>query len=213
MAGATKLAYFASAAEFRNWLKANHAKCPELIVGFYKRSSGNPSVTYSEALDEALCFGWIDGVRKNVDAEAYRIRFTPRRAKSQWSAVNIKHVQRLSAAGLMHSSGLKAFAGAEQQKRKYSYEQRHESRFSAEEERQFRSISGAWEFLQAQPAGYRRTATFWVVSAQRQQARQRRLDKLIAASAKDRRINLLAPSSLPKSVPERQRKESTESER
>jgi uncharacterized protein YdeI (YjbR/CyaY-like superfamily) len=198
MAGATKPAYFASAAEFRNWLGTNHAKCSELMVGFYKRSSGRPSVTYSEALDEALCFGWIDGVRKSIDAEAYMIRFTPRRAKSQWSVVNIKHVQRLSAAGLMHSSGLKAFEGAKQQKRKYSYEQQRESRFSVEDERRFRGTSGAWQFFQAQPAGYRRTATFWVISAQRQKTRQTRLDKLISASAKDRRINLLAPSSVRK---------------
>jgi uncharacterized protein YdeI (YjbR/CyaY-like superfamily) len=198
MAGAAKPAYFASAAEFRNWLGTNHAKCSELMVGFYKRSSGRPSVTYSEALDEALCFGWIDGVRKSIDAEAYMIRFTPRRAKSQWSVVNIKHVQRLSAAGLMHSSGLKAFEGAKQQKRKYSYEQQRESRFSVEDERRFRGTSGAWQFFQAQPAGYRRTATFWVISAQRQKTRQTRLDKLISASAKDRRINLLAPSSVRK---------------
>jgi uncharacterized protein YdeI (YjbR/CyaY-like superfamily) len=145
---------------------------------------------------------------KKLIAGAYMIRFTPRRTKSQWSVVNIKHVQRLSAAGRMHSSGLKAFEGAEQQKRKYSYEQRHQARFAAEDERWFRSHSEAWQFFQAQPAGYRRTATFWVISAVRPQTRQRRLEKLISASAEDRRINLLAPSSLPK----RQRKESTESE-
>jgi uncharacterized protein YdeI (YjbR/CyaY-like superfamily) len=210
MAGTPKLAYFASAADFRKWLEANHEKCPELFVGFYKKSSRMPSVTYSEALDQALCFGWIDGVRKNVDAQAYMIRFTPRKARSQWSAVNIKHVQRLLAAGMMHRSGLKAFEGAEKQKRKYSYEQRHESRLSTEDERQFRSNSRAWEFFQAQPPGYRKTATFWVVSAKRDDTRQRRLGVLISASAKGRRIDLLAPSSVTKLVPKRQRKNSTE---
>jgi uncharacterized protein YdeI (YjbR/CyaY-like superfamily) len=204
--------HFASARDFRNWLEVNHAKSAELFVGFYKKSSGRPSITYSEALDEALCFGWIDGVRKSVDAETYVIRFTPRKAKSQWSMINIRHVQRLSAAGRMQGSGLKAFEGAEQQKRKYSYEQRHESRLSAENERKFRSNSGAWEFFHAQPAGYRKTATFWVVSAKREETRRRRLDTLISASDKGGRIDLLAPSSIPKSVPKRQSKRSTESE-
>lgn len=190
--------HFASAADFRQWIEANHARCAELFVGFYKKSSARPSITYSEALDEALCFGWIDGVRKRLDAEAYTIRFTPRKPGSQWSAINIRHVQRLSVAGRMHSSGLKAFEGAEQQKRKYSYEQRHESRLSGDDERQFRSSRNAWEFFQAQPPGYRKTATFWVVSAKREETRQRRLGILISASANSRRIDLLAPSSIPK---------------
>ena len=206
MAGTTKLAYFASAAEFRNWLENNHNSRTELFVGFYKKSSGKPSITYSEALDEALCCGWIDGVRKRVDDEAYMIRFTPRKAKGQWSAVNIKRAQQLSAAGRMHASGLKAFQGADKQKRKYSYEQRHEPRLSAEDERRFRANSIAWESFQSQPAGYRKTVTFWVVSAKRKETRQRRLGILISASASGRRIDLLAPSSVPK----RQKKGSTE---
>jgi uncharacterized protein YdeI (YjbR/CyaY-like superfamily) len=212
MSRLTGAVHFASAGDFRRWLEVNHATSAQLFVGFCKKSSGRPSIAYSEALDEALCFGWIDGVRKNVDAETYVIRFTPRKAKSQWSAVNIKHVQRLSAAGRMHGSGLKAFEGAEQQKRKYSYEQRHASRFSAENERQFRSHSGGWEFFQSQPEGYRKTARFWVVSAKREETRQRRLGILISASANGRRIDLLAPSSVPKSVPKREGKGSTESE-
>lgn len=210
MARSSGAVHFACASEFRHWLEANHVKCAQLFVGFYKKSSGRPSITYPEALDEALCFGWIDGVRKNVDAERYLIRFTPRKPKSQWSIVNIKHVRRLSATGRMRSSGLKAFEGAEKQKRKYSYEQRHESRLSEEDERQLRRDSDAWKFFQAQPPGYRKIATFWVVSAKREETRQKRLGVLISASAIGRRIDLLSPSAVPKSVPKRQRKGSTE---
>jgi uncharacterized protein YdeI (YjbR/CyaY-like superfamily) len=190
--------YFASSAEFRSWLENNHADCAELLVGFYNKSSGKTSVTYPEALDEALCFGWIDGVRKNVNPEAYSIRFTPRKAKSQWSAVNINRVRKLSAARRMQAPGLKAFEGAEQQKRKYSYEQRQEACLSKEDERRFRSHSSAWAFFEAQPPGYRKTATFWVVSAKREQTRERRLGVLMSSSAAGRRIDLLAPSSVPK---------------
>lgn len=132
--------YFVSSADFRAWLEINHASGRELLVGFHKKSSGKASVTYRDALDEALCFGWIDGVRKSVNTQAYCIRFTPRKLKSQWSAVNIRRVRELSAAGRMHSSGLKAFEGAEQQKRKYSYEQRHEAHLSKEDERRFRKM-------------------------------------------------------------------------
>jgi uncharacterized protein YdeI (YjbR/CyaY-like superfamily) len=190
--------YFASAADLHAWLKNNHENCRELLVGFYKKSSGKASLTYQEALDEALCFGWIDGVRKRVNAEAYSIRFTPRKVKSQWSAVNIKRVRELSGAGRMQGSGLKAFAGAEKQKRKYSYEQRQEACLSKEDQRRFRSNSSAWAFFEAQPPGYRKIATFWVISAKRERTRERRLGVLISAPAAGRRIDLLAPSSVPK---------------
>jgi uncharacterized protein YdeI (YjbR/CyaY-like superfamily) len=194
----SRAVYFASSADFRGWLEQNHAACTELLVGFYKKSSGKASITYPEALDEALCFGWIDGVRKRANAEAYSIRFTPRKEKSQWSLVNIKRARELSAAGRMHSSGLRAFAGAEQQKRKYSYEQRHESQLSAQHERRFCKNPNAWEFFQSQPPGYRKTVTFWVVSAKGEETRERRLDVLISASAQGRRIDLLTPTSVPK---------------
>jgi uncharacterized protein YdeI (YjbR/CyaY-like superfamily) len=194
----TRAVYFASAADFRTWLENHHASCTELLAGFYKKSSGKAGITYAEALDEALCFGWIDGVRKSVNAEAYSIRFTPRKAKSQWSTVNIKRVRELSGTGRMHSSGIKAFAGAEQQRRKYSYEQRHEARLSNQHEKRFRGNASAWIFFEAQPAGYRRTATFWVVSAKREETRQKRLGVLISASREGRRIDLLAPSSVSK---------------
>jgi uncharacterized protein YdeI (YjbR/CyaY-like superfamily) len=194
----SRAVYFASSADFREWLQKNHAACTELLVGFYKKSSGKASITYPEALDEALCFGWIDGVRKSTNAEAYTIRFTPRREKSQWSLVNIKRARELSAAGRVHSSRLRAFAGAEQQKRKYSYEQRHESELSAQHERRFRENPNAWQFFQSQPPGYRKTVTFWIVSAKREETRERRLNVLMSASAQGRRIDLLAPTSVPK---------------
>jgi uncharacterized protein YdeI (YjbR/CyaY-like superfamily) len=168
--------YFMSPADFREWLARNYSCCPELLVGFYKKSSGKGGITHPQALDDALCFGWIDGVRKSINCDAYTIRFTPGKAKSQWSAVNIKRAQELSAAGRMHSAGLKAFDAAKAQKRKYSYEQRQESHFSADHERQFHAKPGAWEFFKSQPAGYRRTSTFWVVSAKQGETRQRRLD-------------------------------------
>jgi hypothetical protein len=116
--------YFMSPADFREWLARNYCCCPELLVGFYKKSSGKGGITYPQALDEALCSGWIDGVRRSINCDAYTIRFTPRKATSQWSAVNIKRAQELSAAGRMRSAGLKAFDGAKAQNRKYSYEQR-----------------------------------------------------------------------------------------
>lgn len=148
--------YFASSAAFRNWLDYHHARSPELLVGFYKKSSAKAGITYPQALDEALCFGWIDGVRKSLNAVTYTIRFTPRKAKSQWSAVNINRVRELLAARRMHPAGLKAFEGAEAQKRKYSYEQRQNPHFSVDQEREFRINSAAWGFFESQPAGYRR---------------------------------------------------------
>jgi len=115
-------AFFMSATNYRAWLEARHAECQELWVGFYKKSSGKPSITYPEALDEALCYGWIDGVRRSVGHDAYTVRFTPRKARSQWSAVNIRRAQELADQGRMHPAGLQAFEGAKHQPRNYSYE-------------------------------------------------------------------------------------------
>ncbi len=171
--------FFPRSSDFRRWLKARGHKTPELCVGFYKKSSGQPSITYPEAVDEALCFGWIDGVRKSVSPAAYTIRFTPRKPNSQWSAVNIKHVQRLTASGRMSPAGLKAFEGATDQSRKYAYEQRNTAAFAPDAERRFRANPPAWDFFQSQPPWYRRTATFWVVSAKKEETRERRLATLI----------------------------------
>jgi len=186
-----KLVFFKSAADFRAWLDARHRDGGELWVGFYKKSSAKPSITYPEAVDEALCFGWIDGVRKSVDADAYTIRFTPRKPDSQWSTINIKRARELADAGRMRPAGLEAFAGAKGQPRKYSYEQRHHAKFPREQERQFRANPRAWDFFQAQPPWYRRTATFWVISAKKEETRQRRLALLIADSERGRPIKPL----------------------
>jgi uncharacterized protein YdeI (YjbR/CyaY-like superfamily) len=172
--------FFPTASDFRRWLEAHGCDAVELSVGFYKKSSEKASITYAEALDEALCFGWIDGVRNSLGANAYTIRFTPRKPKSQWSAVNIRHVERLKKAGRMCDEGLKAFEGATDQPRKYSYEQRNEARFDAASERRFRANRAAWDFFQAQAPWYRRTATFWVVSAKKEETRQKRLAELMS---------------------------------
>jgi uncharacterized protein YdeI (YjbR/CyaY-like superfamily) len=193
-----KVVFFRSSKAFQRWLEASHQQCEELWVGFYKKSSGKPSITYPEAVDEALRFGWIDGVRKSVNAGAYSVRFTPRKPKSQWSAVNITKVEKLSGAGRMRPAGVKAFEGAKDQSRKYSYEQRHHAHFSGEEERRFRANRKAWDFFQAQPPWYRRTATFWVVSAKQEETRHRRLDRLMADSELGLEIKPLRRSPVPK---------------
>jgi len=190
--------FFPSAADFHSWLDANHEKHSELWVGFYKKSSRKPSLTYKEAVDEALCFGWIDGVRRSVNPDAYTIRFTPRQPKSQWSEVNCKRAQELVDAGRLRPAGQKAFAGAKDQIRKYSYEQRNQACFSAADERLFRSNSAAWDFFQNQPPWYRRTATFWVISAKKEEIRQRRLSTLIADSGQRKSIKPLTRPSVPK---------------
>ena len=176
--------FFKSPGEFRVWLDTKPRTCAELWVGFYRKSSGRPTITYPEAVDEALCFGWIDGVRKSVAGDAYMVRFTPRKPKSQWSTVNLKRAKALSDAGRMRAAGLDAFAGAKGQRPKYSYEQRHGASFSQEQERRFRAHAAAWNFFQNQPPWYRRTATFWVVSAKKEETRQRRLETLIADSGR-----------------------------
>jgi len=190
-----KVRYFPTPADFRRWLEANHGGSAELWVGFYKRASGKPSITYPEAVEEALCFGWIDGVRKSITVDAYAVRFTPRKPKSQWSSVNIKRVGELSIAGRMQPAGLKAFEGATKQERKCSFEQRHESHLNAADKRRFRTNERAWDYFQAQPPWYRRTAIFWVVSAKKEETRQRRLATLIADSAANRPIKPLTRSS------------------
>jgi len=193
--------FFKSPAEFRAWLDSNQETSVELWVGFYKRSSDKPSITCPDAVDEALCFGWIDGVRKSVDKEAYTIRFTPRKAKSQWSRINIRRAKQLVESSRMHAAGLQAFAGAEDQPPKYSYEQRQKASFDGEQERQFRANSEAWDFFQSQPPWYRRTATFWVISGKKQETRQRRLATLIENSGQKRPVKPLT-----RPVPKRQKK-------
>jgi uncharacterized protein YdeI (YjbR/CyaY-like superfamily) len=193
-----KVVFFPTPGGFQRWLEESHQRRDELWVGFYRKSSGKPSITYPEAVDEALCFGWIDGVRRKVNDNAYTVRFTPRTPKSQWSTVNIKKAQKLSGAGRMRPAGLEAFAGAHHQPRKYSYEQRNQASFSAEQEHHFRSNRKAWHFFQAQPPWYRRTATFWVVSAKQEETRQKRLATLIFDSAHGQPIKPLRRPQVPK---------------
>jgi uncharacterized protein YdeI (YjbR/CyaY-like superfamily) len=183
-----QVAFFKSASELRNWMENHHAETGKLWICFHKKLSGKGSVTYSEALDAALCFGWIDGVRKSLDSMSYLIRFTPRKPKSKWSAVNIKRVRRLINAQLLHAAGLKAFKGAQDRARVYSYEQRNAAKLDAAAERQFRANKKAWLFFQAQAPWYRRTATWWVISAKKEETRRTRLARLIEDSAGNRTI-------------------------
>lgn len=183
--------FFASAAGFRKWLAANHARARELVVGFHKKDSGRGGITYAEALDEALCHGWIDGVRHRLDESSYSIRFTPRRPRSIWSRVNIGHVERLRQAGRMAAPGLKAYAAREAARSGiYSFENAPRELADADAQR-FRQDRGAWEFFQKQPPGYRRVATWWVVSAKQDATRQRRLDRLMLDSRAGRRLELV----------------------
>jgi uncharacterized protein YdeI (YjbR/CyaY-like superfamily) len=183
--------YFTSAAAFRKWLEKNHTKASEVFVGFYKKDAGKTGITYKEALEEALCFGWIDGVRKRVDGESYMNRFTPRKAKSYWSAVNIAHAKRLIAAVRMCPSGLAAFERRDRTAdAKYSFE-REAAAFSPAQLKTFKADAKAWAFFSAQPPGYRRLATFWVVDAKKEETQSRRLTKLIADSRAGRRLDFM----------------------
>ena len=184
--------FFASPVEFRKWLHANHAKAQELWVGFYKKGSGRASITWPESVDEALCVGWIDGIRKTLDAQSYVIRFTPRKPQSTWSAVNIARVSELEREGRMLPAGRAAFARRTDDKSAiYSYEQRKTAALDEAAERRFRANAKAWEFFNAQPPWYRRTAIYKVISAKREETREKRLAALIADSAAGRRIREL----------------------
>ena len=182
---------FRTASAFRAWLEAHHATASELVVRCFKVSARERGMTYPEALDEALCFGWIDGVRRSLDAHSFSIRFTPRRAKSYWSAVNRRHAERLEAEGRMHAAGLAAFRKADAEAGKYSFERRPQALPPAYEKR-LRARPRAWAFYQQQPPWYRRTAAFWVMSAKRDETREARLTELIACSMEQRRIGPLA---------------------
>jgi uncharacterized protein YdeI (YjbR/CyaY-like superfamily) len=186
--------YFSSPFEWRQWLEAHHAMRTEVIVGFYKKSTGLASMTWAESVDEALCFGWIDGVRRRVDDERYTIRFTPRRPGSTWSRVNIERVQELMEEGHMTPAGLAAFeARTDAKSGIYSHEQDGEIAFEPEQEARFRANEGAWAFFEARPASYRRAATGWVVSAKREVTRERRLAQLIADSEAGQTVKHLTP--------------------
>lgn len=184
--------FFATPADFRRWLKKHHASERELLVGFYRKGSGRPSITWPESVDEALSFGWIDGVRRKLDDESYVIRFTPRRIGSNWSLVNTRRAKELIAGGRMEPAGLRAFEGRDPETSGiYSFEQRRAAKFDPEADAQFRANGAAWKFFQSQPPGYRKTAVWWVISAKREETRAKRLKTLIEDSAEGRRIALL----------------------
>jgi uncharacterized protein YdeI (YjbR/CyaY-like superfamily) len=184
--------FFASRAEFRSWLEKHHADTKELLVGYHKKGSGRSGITYLESVEEALCFGWIDGVQRSIDGVSYCIRFTPRRERSSWSAVNIQRVEKLKAEGRMHPSGLAAFdRRSKDRSGTYSYEQRHAAELEPAHERRFRANRKAWDYFVAQPGGYRTMAIWWVVSAKKEETRLRRLDMLIEDSARGRAVGPL----------------------
>jgi uncharacterized protein YdeI (YjbR/CyaY-like superfamily) len=181
--------YFKTQAEFRAWLIDNHATATELGVVLHRKGSGEPSMTWSEAVDQALCFGWIDSVARRLDDTRRVQRFTPRKPRSNWSAVNIKKVADLTAQGLMTPAGLAAFARREEARSAvYSYENRHLAALDPEREALFRADAGAWEFFERQPPSYRQTAIHWVINAKREETRSSRLARLIDASAQERRL-------------------------
>jgi uncharacterized protein YdeI (YjbR/CyaY-like superfamily) len=183
-----KPTFFETPADFRRWLKRNHDKASELLVGFYKKDSGRPSITWPESVDQALSFGWIDGVRKRIDDVSYTIRFTPRKRGSNWSAVNIRRVGELKKLGLMQPGGLKAFEQRTAEKSAiYSYENAPKE-LPAADEKKFRANKKAWTYFNAQPPSYRRVAIHWVVSAKREETRARRLALLIDDSSQERRL-------------------------
>jgi len=184
--------YFATPADFRAWLTANHATAPELLVGFHKVGSGKPSITWPQSVDQALCFGWIDGVRRTLGTSAYTIRFTPRRPRSIWSAINTRRFAALEAAGQVAPAGRAAFAAREAKRSGvYSFERATPAAFDPAQRKAFVANAKAWAFFTSRPPWYQRTATHWVVSAKKPETRDKRLRTLIADSAAGRTIGPL----------------------
>jgi uncharacterized protein YdeI (YjbR/CyaY-like superfamily) len=184
--------FFATPDAFRAWLQEHHETESELLVGFHKKGSGRPSITWPESVDQALCFGWIDGVRRRIDDDSYSIRFTPRKPSSTWSAVNVRRMKELVEQGLATPAGRAAFERrADDKTAIYSYEQRRAAQLEPEQERRFRANERAWSWFEAQAPSYRRTAIHWVTSAKRPETRERRLTQLIEDSEAGQRIGLV----------------------
>jgi uncharacterized protein YdeI (YjbR/CyaY-like superfamily) len=174
--------FFANQSAFRSWLKKNHKKEKELLVGFYKVNSGKQNMTWSQAVDEALCFGWIDGVRQSLDDERYQIRFTPRKPGSIWSSVNIKKIEALTKQGLMQPAGIASFEKRKESKSKvYTYEN-EELKFPPELQKQFKANKKAWEYFQSLAPSYRKSSTNWVMSAKQETTKLKRFNEIIADS-------------------------------
>lgn len=183
--------FFPKPADFRKWLEKHHAAERELIVGFYRKGCGKPSITWQESVQEALCFGWIDGVRRTLDDESYTIRFTPRKPTSIWSNINVSTMGKLMAAGRVAEAGRRAFEARDAKKTGiYSFERKH-AKLASEQERLFRKNAKAWKNFSAMTPSYRRTAIFWVVNAKQETTRQARLETLIECSARELKIKPL----------------------
>ena len=184
-----KPTFFATPAAFRAWLAANHAKAGELLVGFHKVGSGKPSITWPQSVDQALCYGWIDGVRRSLGPQSYTIRFTPRRPRSIWSAINTKRFAELRKQGQVAAAGVAAFkVRTAARSGVYSFERRTPARLLPAQDKAFRANARAWAYFQSRPPWYQRTALHWVVSAKKEETRDKRLRTLIADSAAGRTI-------------------------
>ncbi|WP_370900657.1 YdeI/OmpD-associated family protein [Chryseobacterium gossypii] len=183
-----KPVFFNNPEEFRNWLEKNHLTEKELLVGFYKVGTLKPSMSWSESVDQALCFGWIDGVRKSIDEESYSIRFTPRKPTSTWSTINIRKVEELTKAGLMKPAGLKAFELRKEEKSGIYSHEKETAKLDPQYEKQFKTHKKAWEFFTSQAPSYKKVMTHWVMSAKQEKTRLSRLEKIIQASEQQRRI-------------------------
>jgi uncharacterized protein YdeI (YjbR/CyaY-like superfamily) len=180
--------FFATQNEFRAWLEKHHQKETELLVGFYKVNSKKPSMSWSESVDQALCFGWIDGVRRSINEESYSIRFTPRKKSSIWSAINIKKIEDLTKAGLMTPEGEKAFAlRSEERSGIYSHE-KEPSVLDPEFEKQFKANTIAWEYFNKQAPSYKKVMIHWIMTAKQKKTRISRLEKTINISAEQKRM-------------------------
>ena len=186
---ATPPIFFRGSGDFRRWLERYHQTKPEQWVGFYRKTTGRSSITWPEAVDEALCFGWIDGLRKTIDTDSYKIRFTPRRPGSNWSAINIARMKELTRDSRVRPAGITAFQKRTPAKsRVYSYENRKAARLSSAATTLFSAGSAAWKFFQQQPKSYRQTAIWWIRSAKRAPTQDNRLQRLIASSKAGRRL-------------------------
>ena len=183
-----KATFFESQDEFRQWMESHHEKETELIVGFYKVDSGKPSMNWSQSVDQALCFGWIDGIRKSIDKESYSIRFTPRRSTSNWSAININKMEELTKAGLMKPAGLKAFSLRKENKSVIYTHGNGTVFLDSNYEKQFRENKIAWDFFKKQAPSYQKAIMRWILSAKQEKTRQSRLEKTIKESGKQKRV-------------------------
>jgi uncharacterized protein YdeI (YjbR/CyaY-like superfamily) len=184
--------FFKGPHEYRAWLEKNHETAKELWIGFWKKSTGKPTLTWQECVDESLCFGWIDGIRKSIDADSYKQRVTPRRPTSIWSQINIRRVGELTSEGRMRPMGLAAFEKRDETKA-YSFENRTRAVLGAAEEAKLRKNKKAWAIWESSPPGYKRVASWWVMSAKREETRERRLASLIRDTAAGRKLGLLNP--------------------